>query len=92
MFSLFAHPVRYVFAISVLSLTIGFGLLAWAIFLYVTREVSAYVALLAVLMVLLGIQLFFFGVVLQQQQAVQRELWMLQRGAMVRPRPDQPGT
>ena len=81
-FSLFANPVRYVWAMSMTSLTIGFLFLLWAIFLLITGQVSAFSALLSVSMVILGILLFVIGLVLQQGNTVQRELWLLQRRQM----------
>ncbi|MEZ4423543.1 MAG: glycosyltransferase family 2 protein [Gemmatimonadota bacterium] len=78
-FSLFANPVRYVWGMAIASLTIGFLFLLWAIFLLITGQVSAFSALLSVSMVILGILLFVIGLVLQQGNTVQRELWLLQR-------------
>ena len=78
-FSLFANPVRYVWGMSMVSLATGFLFLGWAIYLLITGQVSAFSALLSVSMVILGILLFVIGLVLQQGNTVQRELWLLQR-------------
>jgi glycosyltransferase involved in cell wall biosynthesis len=79
LFSLFANPVRYVWALSFIALAIGIVALAVAIASLVMGLVSAYMALLSVSMVILGILLFVIGVVLQQGNMIQRELWTLQR-------------
>ncbi len=79
LFSLFAEPLRYVWAMSLAALFVGMTSLVWAIVLTAQGEVSVYMALLSVLMVILSIVLFVLGVVLQQGNAIQRELWMTQR-------------
>ena len=79
LFSLFANPVRYVWALSFIALVIGFAALVLAITYLVIGLVAAYMALLSVSMVILGILLFVIGVVLQQGNMIQRELWFLQR-------------
>jgi glycosyltransferase involved in cell wall biosynthesis len=89
LFSLFANPVRYVWAMSLGSLIIGFGALVWAMIELFRHEVSIYMALLSVSMVILGIVLFVMGVVLHQGNIIQRELWSIQR-LMLAPRKDQP--
>ena len=78
-FSLFASPVRYVWGMSLASLGIGFGFMLWAVYLLLSQRVSAFSALLGLSMVILGILLFVIGLVLQQGNTVQRELWLLQR-------------
>jgi dolichol-phosphate mannosyltransferase len=93
LFSLFAHPVRYVLALSLLSLGLGGGFLIYAVLLYARHEVSAYVALLSVSLVILGIVLFVMSVVLQQGWMIQRELWSMQRTILLappRPREEEP--
>ena len=82
LFSLFANPVRYVWAMSMVALFIGGGALVWAIVEFARHEVSIYLALLSVSMVILGIVLFVMGVVLHQGNIIQRELWSIQRFMM----------
>lgn len=79
LFSLFATPVRYVWAMSIACLLLGAVALVWALILLYLHMVSAYVALLSVSLVVLGIVLFVLGVVLQQGNMIQRELWLMQR-------------
>ena len=79
LFSLFANPVRYVWALSLVALVVGLTALTVAITQLIMGLVSAYMALLSVSMVILSILLFVIGVVLQQGNMIQRELWALQR-------------
>ena len=79
LFSLFANPVRYVWALSLVALVIGLTALVVATTQLIMGLVSAYMALLSVSMVILSILLFVIGVVLQQGNMIQRELWALQR-------------
>lgn len=78
LFSLFANPVRYVWALSVTALLVGLVALVVAVVELIVGLVSAYMALLSVSMVILSILLFVIGVVLQQGNMIQRELWFLQ--------------
>ena len=79
LFSLFANPVRYVWALALVALLIGITALVLAIVYLIVGLVAAYMALLSVSMVILSILLFVIGVVLQQGNMIQRELWFLQR-------------
>lgn len=78
LFSVFANPVRYVWAMSFASLGLGFILFTYALLLYYWQMVSAYTALLSVSLLILGIVLFVLGVVVKQGNMIQRELWMVQ--------------
>lgn len=82
LFSLFANPVRYVWAMSLAALGLGAVSLGWAVVLVYLQKVSVYMALLSVLLVILGIVLFVMGVVVQQGNMIQRELWLLQRAQL----------
>lgn len=83
LFSLFATPVRYVWGMSLASGGLGvlFGVLAMV--LWLRGEVSAYTALLSLLLLLVGNVLFVLGVVLKQGHMVQRELWTMQRDRLL---------
>ncbi len=78
LFSVFANPVRYVWAMSFASLGLGVIFLVYAALLYYWRMVSAYTALLSFSLLILGIVLFVLGVAVKQGNMIQRELWMLQ--------------
>ncbi|MGE0126721.1 MAG: glycosyltransferase family 2 protein [Blastocatellales bacterium] len=88
LFSVFANPVRYVWAMSFVSLGLGAISFIFALMLYYWRMVSAYTALLSLSLVILGIMLFVLGVVVKQGNMIQRELWMLQSHQLGRERRD----
>jgi hypothetical protein len=79
LFSLFAHPVRYVLGLCMLTLLLGTISLGWAVFAYATDQTAAYLALLGVSLVILALVFFMMAVVMQQGWMIQRELWMVQR-------------
>jgi glycosyltransferase involved in cell wall biosynthesis len=78
LFSVFANPVRYVWAMSFVFLGLGLIFLIAAVWLLYRHEVSAYTALLSISLVILGIVLFVIGVVVKQGNMIQREIWVLQ--------------
>ncbi len=82
LFSLFAHPVRYVLALSMVTLALGIASFVAAVIYYVLHEVSVYMALLSISLVILGIVFFLMAVVLQQGFMIQRELWAVQRSML----------
>lgn len=79
LFSIFANPVRYAWGGAIASLLAGFGFFIWAVTLYLSGDVAVYNALMGLLLVVLSIVLFMMGVVLQQGNMIQRELWLLQQ-------------
>lgn len=80
LFSIFANPVRYAWGGSIISLLAGIGFFTWAVTLYLSGDVAVYNALMGLLLVVLAIVLFMMGVVLQQGNMIQREVWLLQQG------------
>ncbi|HKQ72878.1 MAG TPA: glycosyltransferase [Blastocatellia bacterium] len=89
LFSAFANPVRYVWAMSFASLGLGVVFFIFALLLFYLGKVSAYTALLSLSLLILGILLFVFGVVVKQGNMIQRELWMLQSRQMKQERGDE---
>src|SRR5262245_16134685 len=79
LFSIFANPVRYVWAMSGIALVLGVILFVQAVVLFALRMVSAYVALMSVSLVVVAMVLFVLGVVVKQGNMIQRELWLIQR-------------
>ena len=79
LFSLFAHPVRYVLGLSMLTFVLGVISLVWAVVAFVINMVAAYLALLGVSLVILAILFFMMAALMQQGWMIQRELWMMQR-------------
>lgn len=79
LFSLFAHPVRYVLGLSLVTFVFGAFFLGSAVVLYVIKMVSAYFAILGVSLLILSLGLFMMALVMQQGWLIQRELWNMQR-------------
>jgi glycosyltransferase involved in cell wall biosynthesis len=79
LFSVFANPVRYVWAASFVSAVLGVLFFVNAVVLYALRMVSAYTALLSMALIIVAIVLFVLGVVVKQGNMIQRELWTIQR-------------
>ena len=79
LFSVFANPVRYVWAMSFASLALGLVFSGQAVYFFYFGMVAAYAALFGVSLIILGIMLFVLGVVVKQGNIVQREIWMLQQ-------------
>jgi glycosyltransferase involved in cell wall biosynthesis len=78
LFSLYAHPVRYVLGLSMLTFVLGAFFLGGAVVLYVIKMVSAYWAILGVSLIILALGLFMMALVMQQGWLIQRELWKMQ--------------
>jgi glycosyltransferase involved in cell wall biosynthesis len=82
LFSVFANPVRYVWAMSFVSFLLGVMSFVGAVTLYYMKMVSAYTALLSLSLIIVAIVLFVLGVVLKQGNMIQREIWWLQRNQL----------
>ncbi len=78
LFSIFANPVRYVWAMSVVSLLISLVWLLFGLVFFFLGKVSIYTALLSILFMIIAIILFVMGVVVKQGNMIQQELWRLQ--------------
>lgn len=79
LFSLFAHPVRYVMGAAMVTLALGLFFLGWAVVAMMLGEVAAYMALLGTSLVILSLGFFLTAIIMQQGWLIQRELWMVQR-------------
>ena len=85
LFSLVANPVRYIWGLSFLTLAVGLVFFVLAVVSYVTHQVAAYAAIVSLLFVIFSFVLFVAGVMLKQGHMIQRELWILQSGLLVKP-------
>ena len=79
LFSVFANPVRYVWAASFVTACLGALIFCYAVALLILRMVSAYMALLSMALFIVAAVLFVLGVVVKQGNMIQRELWTIQR-------------
>ena len=82
LFSVFANPVRYVWALSLGAFVLCLLSLVSAIVLAIIGEVSIYMALMSLSLLIVAVVLFVMGVLVKQGNMVQRELWLLQRRQM----------
>ena len=79
LFSLFANPMRYVWALAGLSLAIAGGFLIAGVVRYALGLVSVFMLIVGLAFGIIALLLFLFGIVAQQSNMVQRELWTLKR-------------
>jgi len=79
LFSLFAHPVRYVMGAAVITLAMGLFFLGWSIVAMIVGQVAAYMGLLGTSLVILSLGFFLTAIIMQQGWLIQKELWMVQR-------------
>ncbi len=86
LFSLLANPVRYVWALSLLIFFVGLLFFTAAIVQYIGKEVSAFSAIVALLLFIVAGSLFVVGIILKQGNMIQRELWALQSRLQMMPR------
>ncbi len=84
LFSLLANPVRYVWALSFLTFLACVLFFALAVVFYLTGQVAAFTAIVALLLLIVAFSLFVMGVILKQGNMIQRELWALQSGLLMR--------
>ncbi len=79
LFSVFANPIRYVWGMSGISAAASFGFLVWGIARALMGEVSAFVAIMSLSLALISLVFFTFGVIAQQGNMIQRELWTIKQ-------------
>ncbi len=79
LFSLFANPVRYVWGLSGFSLLFSLGFLAAGIVRFAMDLVSVYMLIISLTFAIIALMLFAFGVLAQQGNMIQGELWRLKR-------------
>ncbi len=79
LFSLFANPVRYVWALSLLTFLTGLVWFGLAVWFWLAKQVSAYAALMSFLLFIMAFVFFILGIVVKQGYMIQRELWTVQR-------------
>ena len=79
LFSLFANPIRYVWAISGVSVLISLIFLLWSIMRLYFGLVSVFTLIISLSFGIISLILFGFGVLAQQNNMIQREIWTLKR-------------
>lgn len=83
LFSLFANPIRYVWGLSGAVFLLALGLLMWGVVRFFSGEVSVFVLLVSLALFIVSLLLFAFGVIAQQGNMIQREIWQLKRDFLI---------
>ena len=84
LFSIFANPIRYVWALSLTSLLLALFFLAFGIYDFVTGRVSVFALIISLSLTIIALMFFTMGVITHQGNSIQKELWSLQRDRLAR--------
>ncbi len=79
LFSLFANPIRYVWALSALAFVGSAGFLIWGVVRLFSLQDSIFVLLTSLSLGIIALIFFTFGVIAQQGNMVQREIWLMRQ-------------
>ena len=79
LFSLFANPIRYVWGVAGFSTLLSIGFFIWSVVRLVAGDISIFTLIIALSLGIIAILLFAFGVIAQQGNMIQTELWRIQR-------------
>ncbi|MEM7236105.1 MAG: hypothetical protein AAF517_28325, partial [Planctomycetota bacterium] len=79
LFSLFANPIRYIWPLAGLSLLTALGFFVYGVVRFLREEVSVYMLLVSLAFASISMILFLFGVLTQQGNMVQAEMWRLKQ-------------
>ncbi len=79
LFSLFGNPVRYVWALSAIALLISIVFVAAAVWRLLTGEVSVFMVIIGLVLATISLILFGFGLLAQQANMIQKEIWTLKQ-------------
>jgi len=79
LFSLFANPIRYVWGLSGVSILVSLIFLIWSFVRLYLGLVSVFTLIISLSFGVIAIILFGFGVLAQQGNMIQRELWTLKQ-------------
>lgn len=84
LFSLFANPIRYVWGLGFGAAVISFVFLLWSVVRLIGGEVSVFTLIISLSFALMALLLFAFGVIAQQGNMIQSEIWSLKRDIKLR--------
>lgn len=79
LFSLFANPMRYTFALASVVMVLSMAFLLGGGIRYAMGLVSVYMGIISIGLAIVALLLFAFGVLAQQGNMIQRELWRLKQ-------------
>ena len=83
LFSLFANPIRYVWALGGVAILLSGAFLLWSFVRLFMGLVSVFTFTISLILALIALLLFFFGVIAQQGFMTQREIWFLETGITI---------
>ena len=83
LFSLFANPIRYVWAVSAAVMLLSGAFLIWSFFRLFVGQVSVFTFIVSISLAMIALMFFAFGVIAQQGYMVQREIWTLKQSLIV---------
>jgi len=82
LFSVFANPIRYVWGMSGIVAVAALAFFAWGVARALTGEVSVFMAIMSLSLALIAVVFFTFGVIAQQGNMIQRELWTIKQSLL----------
>ena len=77
LFSLLSAPFRYIYAISLLLLSLSAFFFAWAVVNFIIGEPSIFLLIISLVIGLFALTFFGGGVLAQQSRAIQTEMWWI---------------
>jgi len=83
LFSLFANPVRYVWGMSAASIFLSVAFLVWAFIHLFMRLESVFLLIISLSFGIISLMFFTFGVIAQQGNMIQRELWTIKQSMLM---------
>ena len=82
LFSIFANPIRYVWGLSIATALTSVGFLVWSVYRLLTEQVAAFALITGLSLMMMAMIFFTFGVIAQQGNMIQRELWTIKRSLL----------
>jgi glycosyltransferase involved in cell wall biosynthesis len=79
LFSLFGNPVRYVWALSGMLMVASLAFLGAAVWRLLAGDVSVFMVIIGLVLALISLMLFAFGILSQQANMIQKEIWTLKQ-------------
>ena len=79
LFSLFGNPVRYVWALSGMMMVLSLVFIGAAVWRLLTGDVSVFMVIIGLVLALISLMLFAFGLLSQQGNMIQKEIWTLKQ-------------
>jgi hypothetical protein len=75
----FANPIRYFWALGLISAIAGACFVAQAFYRLLAGKIAIYLALTGFSMLIAGLLFFGFGIIANQNNFILRELWRIQK-------------